>query len=202
MPYVITEPCIRDGACAEVCPVECIVPGPEDEGWPTYFIDPDTCIDCGACVPECPYEAIFPEEEVPFDYEAPAGVWITNTKDLLDGAPFEGEIDGHEVKLLNAKQLEGGEAPDPQLVADAVAPEMVTSMADQPIIFALANPNPDIRYDAKDDDPEAYKRKVIRGGSWKDIARYLQVSTRDYEYQDSAKSFIGFRCVRSYLGDN
>ncbi len=44
------------------------------------------------------------------------------------------------------------------------------------------------------------KRKVIRGGSWKDVARYLQVSTRDYEYQDTAKSFVGFRCVRSYLG--
>jgi hypothetical protein len=32
--------------------------------------------------------------------------------------------------------------------------------------------NPDIRYDAKDDDPEAYKRKVIRGGSWKDVASF------------------------------
>jgi hypothetical protein len=29
--------------------------------------------------------------------------------------------------------------------------------------------NPDIRYDAKGSDPEAYKRKVIRGGSWKDV---------------------------------
>jgi formylglycine-generating enzyme required for sulfatase activity len=44
------------------------------------------------------------------------------------------------------------------------------------------------------------KRKVIRGGSWKDIAYYLQVSTRAFEYQDSAKSFIGFRNVRSYMG--
>ena len=39
------------------------------------------------------------------------------------------------------------------------------------------------------------KRKVVRGGSWKDIAYYLQVSTRNYEYQDTAKSYIGFRCV-------
>ncbi|MEN8156005.1 MAG: SUMF1/EgtB/PvdO family nonheme iron enzyme [Bacteroidota bacterium] len=62
--------------------------------------------------------------------------------------------------------------------------------------------NPYYNYNAKPDDPPVMKRKVIRGGSWKDIARYLQVSTRDYEYQDSAKSFIGFRCVRSYLGDN
>ncbi len=44
------------------------------------------------------------------------------------------------------------------------------------------------------------KRKVIRGGSWKDVAYFLQVSTRDYEYQDSARSYIGFRTVQDYLG--
>ena len=43
-------------------------------------------------------------------------------------------------------------------------------------------------------------KKVIRGGSWKDIAYFLQVSTRDYEYVDSARSFIGFRTVQDYLG--
>jgi sulfatase modifying factor 1 len=62
--------------------------------------------------------------------------------------------------------------------------------------------NPYYSYNAKPDDPPVMKRKVIRGGSWKDVARYLQVSTRDYEYQDTAKSYIGFRCVRSYLGQN
>jgi len=68
MTHIITRLCIRDGACVEVCPVECIVPGfPEDE-WPLYYIDPDTCIDCGACVPECPVDAIFPEEDVPEEY--------------------------------------------------------------------------------------------------------------------------------------
>ena len=46
------------------------------------------------------------------------------------------------------------------------------------------------------------KRKVIRGGSWKDIALFLQTSTRDYEYQDSTKSFVGFRNVRTYIGVN
>ncbi|WP_431212250.1 SUMF1/EgtB/PvdO family nonheme iron enzyme [Puia sp. P3] len=39
------------------------------------------------------------------------------------------------------------------------------------------------------------KRKVIRGGSWKDVGQYLQTSARTYEYQDTAKSYIGFRCV-------
>ena len=45
------------------------------------------------------------------------------------------------------------------------------------------------------------ERKVIRGGSWKDVAYFLQVSTRDYEYQDSARSYIGFRTVQDYMGE-
>lgn len=44
------------------------------------------------------------------------------------------------------------------------------------------------------------KRKVIRGGSWKDVAYYLQVNARDYEYQDSARSYIGFRTVQDFMG--
>jgi sulfatase modifying factor 1 len=55
--------------------------------------------------------------------------------------------------------------------------------------------NPDIRYNAKDSDPPRMKRKVIRGGSWKDVGYFLQTGTRTYEYQDTAKSYIGFRCV-------
>ena len=46
------------------------------------------------------------------------------------------------------------------------------------------------------------KRKIIRGGSWKDIAYFLQVSTRDFEYVDSTKSYIGFRTVQDYLKAN
>lgn len=68
MTHIITSLCLRDGACMEVCPVECIVPGKPENEWPWYFIDPDTCIDCGACLPECPFEAIFTEEEVPTAY--------------------------------------------------------------------------------------------------------------------------------------
>jgi len=44
------------------------------------------------------------------------------------------------------------------------------------------------------------KRKVVRGGSWKDVSYYLQVGTRDYEYADSARSYIGFRTVQDYMG--
>jgi len=55
--------------------------------------------------------------------------------------------------------------------------------------------NPDIRWNAKDSDPPRMKRKVIRGGSWKDVGYFLQNAARNYEYQDTAKSYIGFRCV-------
>ncbi len=60
--------------------------------------------------------------------------------------------------------------------------------------------NPDIRYDAGDESAETMKRKVIRGGSWKDIAYYIQTGTRHWEYQDTAKSYIGFRCALTFLG--
>ena len=55
--------------------------------------------------------------------------------------------------------------------------------------------NPDVRYDAAKDDPPRMQRKVLRGGSWKDVGFYLQTSTRAYEYQDTGKSYIGFRTV-------
>jgi len=45
------------------------------------------------------------------------------------------------------------------------------------------------------------KRKIIRGGSWKDVAYFLEVGTRDFEYADTARSFIGFRTVQDYIGD-
>ena len=59
----------------------------------------------------------------------------------------------------------------------------------------LGDFSPSVEFNAKDDDPVLMKRKVIRGGSWKDIAYNVQVSTRNFEYQDTAKSYIGFRTV-------
>jgi len=59
---------------------------------------------------------------------------------------------------------------------------------------------PNYEYNATPQDPPIMKRKVIRGGSWKDIAYFLQTSSRDYEYQDSTKPYVGFRNVRSYIG--
>ncbi|MCL2132005.1 MAG: SUMF1/EgtB/PvdO family nonheme iron enzyme [Lentimicrobiaceae bacterium] len=55
-------------------------------------------------------------------------------------------------------------------------------------------------YYAKKGDHPNFKRKVIRGGSWKDISDFIRPQTRDFEYQDSCKPYIGFRCVQTYYG--
>lgn len=60
--------------------------------------------------------------------------------------------------------------------------------------------NMDYRLNNEDADSEVLKRKVIRGGSWKDISYFIQTSTRDYEYKDTAKCYIGFRCAVDFLG--
>jgi gliding motility-associated lipoprotein GldK len=61
--------------------------------------------------------------------------------------------------------------------------------------------NPDLRYDASDDDDSEFsKRKVIRGGSWKDIGFFLQTGTRHWEFQDTTKSYVGFRSALTFLG--
>ena len=61
--------------------------------------------------------------------------------------------------------------------------------------------NPEFPYVARKDDPEILKRKVLKGGSWKDISYYLQCGVRTYEYQYESRSYIGFRCVRSAIGE-
>ena len=70
MAYVIAEPCVnvKDGACVDVCPVDCIHPmkgEPDYEQHNQLYIHPDECIDCGACEPACPVAAIFEESAVP-----------------------------------------------------------------------------------------------------------------------------------------
>ena len=104
MTHTITALCLRDTACVDVCPVECIIPGKPESEWPWLYIDPDTCIDCGACVPECPYEAIFPEDEVPTAYTMKDAQYLADTKaNLPDGEPLDGDVGGHKVKVENAK---------------------------------------------------------------------------------------------------
>ncbi|MCK5169576.1 MAG: SUMF1/EgtB/PvdO family nonheme iron enzyme [Bacteroidales bacterium] len=79
--------------------------------------------------------------------------------------------------------------------------EWCANAYDESAYFFQHDLNPDYKYNASEKDSHVMKRKVIRGGSWKDIAYYLQVSTRSYEYQDSSTSYVGFRCIRSYMGN-
>jgi gliding motility-associated lipoprotein GldK len=120
--------------------------------------------------------------------------------------------------LANFKPLRGNYADDGGVTTVAVGTydpnelglydmagnvaEWTANAYDESAYFFYHDLNPDYKFNATDVDNPVMKRKVIRGGSWKDIAYYMQVSTRTYEYQDTARSYIGFRCVRSYMGNN
>ena len=111
--------------------------------------------------------------------------------------------------MANFKPLRGDYAPDQALYtveADSYEPndydlynmagnvsEWVGSSYDPNAYEYISTMNPNVS-DSKN------QRKVVRGGSWKDVAYIIQVSTRDYEYADSARSYIGFRTVQDYLG--
>lgn len=60
--------------------------------------------------------------------------------------------------------------------------------------------NPEYRYNAQADDPGILKRKVVKGGSWKDNATFIRSDMRDSELQHKGRSWIGFRCVRTQVG--
>ena len=85
-------------------------------------------------------------------------------------------------------------------MAGNVAEWTITSYDESSYEF-MHDLNPNFEQNALPNDPPAMKRKVVRGGSWKDIAYFIQVGTRTFEYQDTAKSYLGFRCVRSSFGD-
>jgi len=65
----------------------------------------------------------------------------------------------------------------------------------------ISDLNPDYSYMARKADPDILKRKVVKGGSWKDISYFMQCGVRTYEYQYESRPYIGFRCVRAYIGD-
>ncbi len=64
-------------------------------------------------------------------------------------------------------------------------------------VRSMSDLNPELRYDAAEEDPYVLKRKTVRGGSWKDPISLVRSAWRTYEYQNYPRSFIGFRCVRS-----
>lgn len=64
----------------------------------------------------------------------------------------------------------------------------------------MSDMNPDLRYNAAKNDPYAMKKKVVRGGSWKDVQQFVRSDMRTFEYQNESRSYIGFRCARTQIG--
>jgi formylglycine-generating enzyme required for sulfatase activity len=63
----------------------------------------------------------------------------------------------------------------------------------------MSDMNPEYNYNAAKEDPYALKKKVVKGGSWKDISTFIRSDFRDSEYQNKGRSYIGFRCVRTQI---
>lgn len=64
-------------------------------------------------------------------------------------------------------------------------------------VDAMADLNPQLKYNAAKEDPYVLKRKSVRGGSWKDPLSMIRSAWRAWEYQNQPRSYVGFRCVRS-----
>ncbi len=76
-----------------------------------------------------------------------------------------------------------------------------TSTAYTEAVSKLQNDiNPQYRYDAAKEDPYKMKRKIVRGGSWKDVVHNIRSDMRMWEYQNEQRSYIGFRNVRTQIG--
>lgn len=99
----------------------------------------------------------------------------------VDQAVYTVEAKSYEPNDYNLYNMAGNVAEWTNSSYDPSAYEYVSSL----------NPNMSFENEA---------RKVVRGGSWKDVAYFLRVSSRDYEYSDTARSYIGFRTVQDYLG--
>jgi gliding motility-associated lipoprotein GldK len=114
------------------------------------------------------------------------GCFLANFKPMrgdyaADNALYTVEAKSYEPNGYNLYNMAGNVAEWTASSYDPNAYEYVSSM----------NPN---------NTDTSNKRKVVRGGSWKDVAYFLQVGTRTFEYADSARSFIGFRTVQDYMG--
>jgi len=114
------------------------------------------------------------------------GCFMANFKPLrgnyaADQALYTVEVDAYEPNDYNLYNMAGNVSEWIMSSYDSGSYEYSTSF--NPIVDDVEN-----------------QRKVVRGGSWKDVAYFLQVSSRDYEYADSARSYIGFRTVQDYMG--
>ncbi|MAE65163.1 MAG: ferredoxin [Phycisphaeraceae bacterium] len=103
MAHVITSACegCKHIACVSVCPMDCIHPTSDEEGFESakqLYVNPDTCIDCGLCEAECPVKAIFQEEDLPPDMAHFAQVnsaWFAGEgSEPEEAPPLQGGVGG------------------------------------------------------------------------------------------------------------
>ena len=112
--------------------------------------------------------------------------WTANSANVTSGDDEEGE-EGEESEGSDYEEGEGEEEGEESVdTEDANTNKMYRRVAtdkDHPTVTLVNN-----------------KVRVVKGGSWKDRAYYLQASTRRYYDQDKSASWIGFRCAMDRLG--
>jgi len=106
--YVICEPCIgvKDGACQDICPVDCIFENDREEFPEMLFIQPDDCIACGICEPECPVEAIYPKDDVPKNGAGISSSTLSSSNGCAEPAAT-GEGKSQKAKRKSDRQRKG-----------------------------------------------------------------------------------------------
>ena len=133
--------------------------------------------------------------------------------------PWEGDLtmsDDRGCFYANFKPQEGNYVKDGHLITSRVGTyspndfglydmagnvsEWTSTAYAESIDKLTADINPEYRYNAAIEDPYKMKRKIVRGGSWKDVAHNIRSDIRMWEYQNEQRSYIGFRCVRSQIG--
>ncbi len=150
--------------------------------------------------------------EAEWEYAARAGV--TGNK-----FPWSGDLPLTEDKgcfYANFKPQDGNYVQDGHLITSRVGTyspndfglydmagnvsEWTSTAYTESVSKLTSDLNPEYRYDAAKEDPYKMKRKIVRGGSWKDAAHNVRSDIRAWEYQNEQRSYIGFRCVRSQIG--
>lgn len=100
-----------------------------------------------------------------------------------DGSPFTVPVMSYAPNDYGVYNMIGNVA---EWTLDAYSPSAFAFVSDI---------NPVLKYDADSSDAEAMQRKVVRGGSFVSNAKALSPYARDYQLQNVAHCFVGFRCV-------
>ena len=132
--------------------------------------------------------------------------------------PWEGDLPLAEEGCFyaNFKPMEGNYVKDGNLITSKVGTyspndfglydmagnvsEWTSTAYTESINKLTSDLNPEYQYRVAKEDPYKMSRKIVRGGSWKDVAKDIRSDLRMWEYQNEQRSYIGFRCVRSQIG--